>query len=764
MPAWFWKSRRKKKSRNERAEKYASRFYLRRGLGRGLGPRFILAALFVVAGMMLLPPAQPTKEIDFKEGQIADRDIIAPFNFKVPLSGDELEVARAKAALTVPPVYRRSREVERDLSRDLGALLDTITTVIVADTLDAEGKVALVSGWLPSVSRSSLRAVATARTFRDLNSAAREYQATVFDHGLIDNASLIRRHGYREISVLDAEEERTRRVSDVYEQGRLDQVIREDALGRFGNNRDKAQVFFELVRGHLLPNLVFDVNETNRRRSASTATVKDYFEISKSERVIGKHDKVTREQERILRALEETRVTQEAERSPLATFALYLGESLRLLLFCVVFGGYLWVFHRRVYEEFAELLAVFSVVLIYAVFTAVVVRFGLSPYLVPVAFLSVMLSALFDFRTGLVAAVFGAALIPLVTSFPPGASFAALLAGGAGVIGIEKMRARSHVYSIFLHVSLAYVAGVFAFELGRASSLREIATQAMWGVANGMFSSAAVMFLLPIFEHVFNRTSRFTLLELTDLNKPILKRLNMEAHGTYHHSMLIGNLVDSAAELIGADALKARVMAYYHDIGKMFKPEYFAENQNGGFNKHEKITPQMSALILVSHVKDGVELAREEKLPAVVIEGIREHHGTSVMAYFYQKALETDSHSSVNKDDFRYPGPKPKTKETGLLMCADTVEAAVRSLNDPTPANIRNMVTKLIDGKAREGELDDSGLTLSDLGVIKERFITILTGIYHKRIAYPGQEEAAADGTAEPARGAQSSESVAKSV
>ena len=250
----------------------------------------------------------------------------------------------------------------------------------------------------------------------------------------------------------------------------------------------------------------------------------------------------------------------------------------------------------------------------------------------------------------------------------------------------------------------------------------------------------ATVFLLPVFEQVFNRTSRFTLLELTDLNKPILKRLNMEAQGTYHHSMLLGNLVDAIATEIGADALRARVMAYYHDIGKIFKPEYFAENQEPGFNKHEKITAQMSALILVSHVKDGVELARQEKLPEVIVEGIREHHGTTVMAYFYQQALETDSHASVNRDDFRYPGPRPRSREAAILMCADTVEAAVRSLRDPTPAQIRAMVSRLVDARAAESELDDSGITLHELGVVRERLISMLTTVYHRRVAYPGQE------------------------
>ncbi|HXV14133.1 MAG TPA: HDIG domain-containing protein, partial [Candidatus Krumholzibacteria bacterium] len=252
----------------------------------------------------------------------------------------------------------------------------------------------------------------------------------------------------------------------------------------------------------------------------------------------------------------------------------------------------------------------------------------------------------------------------------------------------------------------------------------------------------------------------------TDLNKPVLKRLNMEAHGTYHHSMLLGNIVDAIAAEIGADPLRARVMAYYHDIGKVFKPEYFAENQDPGFNKHEKITPQMSALILSSHVKDGVDLARQEKLPEVIVDGIREHHGTTLMAYFYHKALEADAHATVNRDDFRYPGPRPRSKEAALIMCADAVEAAVRSLRDPTPAHIRSMVVRLVDQRAHDGELDDSGITLSDLAVIKERLVAVMNTVYHKRVAYPGQDgERAADErkSAAPEDWSATDESVAES-
>jgi putative nucleotidyltransferase with HDIG domain len=732
--------RKKKVSRNERAGKFSSKFILRSDYSQGLIPRLILAALFTAGAVLLLPPTQRSKEIDFKAGDIADKDIIAPFNIQVPLSAQELKLKRASAALSVPPVYVRDRNVELSLTSDLASLLDTLTTIVNVDTLSTSEKAQMVSMWLPSLPANTLKSVVNPGTFKTINIAAREYQREIIRRGLIDNASMIRRNNYRELTVVDGSKEQLRNVADVLDQGRLDQVIREEALARFGADRDKAQVFFELVRGHVLPNLLFNVDETNKRREKAISQVQDYFTVSKNESIIHKHDKVTEDQQRILTALEDARVTQESSRKPLL-FGLYTGEVLRLILFCILFGAYFYVFHRGLYKDFTAVSAVFSVMLLLVVLLAVVVRFDLSPYLIPVPFAAIMLAALFDYRLGLVSAVFAASLIPLVTKFSPDVAFVAMLAGAIGVIGIEKMRARSHVFSIFLHISAAYVVGIVSLELGHAEEFMNIVRHSLWGVANGLFSSAAVMFLLPVFEGIFNRTSRFTLLELTDLNKPILKRLNMAAHGTYHHSMLLGNLVDAGAAEIGADALKARVMAYYHDVGKICKPEYFAENQNGDFNKHEKITPQMSALILVSHVKDGVELAREEKLPDVVIDAIKEHHGTTVMAYFYQKALETDSHSSLKKDDFRYPGPRPRSKESGLLMLADTVEAAVRSLNNPTPAHIRNMVTKLIDARAQEGELDNSGLTLNDLHRIKEKFISILTGIYHKRIAYPGQEE-----------------------
>lgn len=738
-----WKLFRKRKnvSRNERAERFSKHFRLKSDVYKGLLPRLGLVLVFVVAALLLFPPSKRTQEVIFNAGEIADRDIIAPFNFEVPLSEEELKIPRHTAALKVRPVYTRDVSVEIELVRDLTALFDSLATIGRNDTLSDPRKMDMAGSLLPYLTSNLLREIIEPSRLEAIREAALGYQTEIFGRGFIDNSGPLRRGDYTEISVVDDTNERRLPVKDVVDQGAVDEVIREEGYARFQKKRNRAQAFFEIVRIHLLPNLMLDTKETDRRRKQAMDQIQKTFRVSKNQRIIGKHDKVSTEQEKILLALERTRTDMESLESPLVIFSLYTAEILRLLLYGLLFGGYLFVFHRRLYRKVVKLGAILVILLIYLAFTAVVIRFGFNPYLIPVAFVSLMIAALFGYRLGLIATVFACFLVSLVTNVSPDVGFVGLLAGTTAVLGLLRMRSRSHFYSVFLTISVAYIVGVVSTEFGQVGKIRDLGAPMLSGVANGLFSSLAAMFLLPVFESIFNLTTRFTLLELTDLNKPILKRLNMEAPGTYHHSMLLGSLVDAVGSDIGADPLKGRVMAYYHDIGKIFKPEYYAENQETGFNKHEKITPQMSGLILLSHVKDGVELAREEKLPDLIIDAIQQHHGTTVMAFFYQKALETDSHSSVNREDFRYPGPRPTSKEVAILMLADTVEPACRSLKDPTPAHIRNMVVKLLNARAQEGELDDSGLTLNDLAKIREKFVSILTGIYHKRVAYPGQEE-----------------------
>lgn len=252
---------------------------------------------------------------------------------------------------------------------------------------------------------------------------------------------------------------------------------------------------------------------------------------------------------------------------------------------------------------------------------------------------------------------------------------------------------------------------------------------------SGFMSSLLLIILTPFFEYIFKYTTNITLFELSNLDSPLLKELMIKAPGTYNHSLLIGSLAEAAARAIKVNPLLARVSAYYHDIGKIKKPEFFIENQMSGYNKHEELTPYMSVLVVLSHVKDGVEIAKEHNLGQPIIDAIEQHHGTRLVTYFYAKALKLDP--TVKEENFRYLGPKPKTREVGLIMMADAVEAACRVLEDPSPARIKNLVKKIIQDIFLDGQLDECELTLKDLNLVVESFTRTLLGIYHHRVDYP---------------------------
>lgn len=269
----------------------------------------------------------------------------------------------------------------------------------------------------------------------------------------------------------------------------------------------------------------------------------------------------------------------------------------------------------------------------------------------------------------------------------------------------------------------------------------DIAVGATFAAANGLISLLVVFALSPIIELIFNYTTRFKLMELMNLEQPLLQELMMNAPGTYHHSLILSNLVEAGAKSIGANSLLCKVAALYHDIGKLVKPQYFIENQGRAKNPHDKLTPAMSTLILISHVKKGVGLARKFRLGHEIEAIIQQHHGTSVIRYFYTKAAEKDE--SLCKDDFRYPGPKPKSREAAIVMLADAVEASSRVLADPTPSRLRGHIDTIMKGIFSEGQLDDSELTFSDLTKVGESFHRVLTGIFHRRIEYPENQRAA---------------------
>jgi putative nucleotidyltransferase with HDIG domain len=283
-----------------------------------------------------------------------------------------------------------------------------------------------------------------------------------------------------------------------------------------------------------------------------------------------------------------------------------------------------------------------------------------------------------------------------------------------------------------LNMILATAIHFYMGELSSTKLLWDWAFAFMGGVATGIVTAGIV----PLVEIAFDYTTDITLLELANLDRPIMHRLMIEAPGTYHHSVIVGSLVEAAAAEIGANPLLAKVCGHYHDIGKIKKPLYFIENQTNGKNKHDKLAPSMSGLILIAHIKDGVEIARENKLGQLITDTIRQHHGTSIIKFFFEKAKQLKGEDSVKIDDFRYPGPKPQTKEAGLVMLADVVEAASRTLENPTPSRIQGLVQNLINQIFSDGQLDSCELTLKDLHRIANSFNKILYGIHHHRIEY----------------------------
>lgn len=369
------------------------------------------------------------------------------------------------------------------------------------------------------------------------------------------------------------------------------------------------------------------------------------------------------------------------------------------------------------------------------------VGFSIDPgaviYGLPLAAGAVLVTLLFDFHTALLFSF----IISLIAGIWQGEAayplyvFAGSLAGAFSVI---RLRKRTAVLRGGLYVLCANLAATFVILLfgGEILSLKALFSM-VFAAFSAVFVVAIVALVLPVLEYLFKATTDISLLELLDLEQPLIKNLMVNAPGTYHHSIIVGNLVEAVAEHVGVNPLLARVGAYYHDVGKIKMPEYFIEN-TAGISKHEGLTPHMSSMVLVSHVKEGVELAEQHKLPEVVIDIIRQHHGTSLITFFYEKAKGLPNGAELSEEEYKYPGPKPQSRTAALIMMADAVEAASRVLNEPTASRIAALVDKVINHIFLTGQIDDCELTLKDISEVKRRFTYILTGILHRRIDYPG--------------------------
>ncbi len=516
-------------------------------------------------------------------------------------------------------------------------------------------------------------------------------------------------------------------------------------------------VLGDLVARLIQPNLDYSSNETQLRRRRAVATVDPaFYQVKRGRILLRQGDEVTAQKILELEAL------QQQSRSDRSLFSL-AGTALLVTLAVLSLWRYVLHYQRRVrYQRVGWL---YPLVLITLAGMVLLTRASLFlgsavaavaqepfnsvesyKYAVPFATGGVLLLLLVDVQ---VAWAFSAVFAVMVAAMTQdlGLTVFAMLGSFAALFGMSEYRQRTALTRAGLIVGGINVATVVALALLATplASWPIISFEAACAMGGGLLVSIAATVALPPLEHCFQSLTDIKLLELSNMNLPLLKELAVSAPGTYHHSVVVGTLAEKGAEAIGVNPLFVRVSAYYHDVGKLRQPQYFVENQKDGRNPHDKLSPSMSALILVSHVKDGVAYAQEHGLPQPLIDMVPQHHGTRLIRYFYEKARQAEGEEGreVDEAEFRYPGPKPQSKEAAILMLADSVEAISRTIEDPTHARLKTMIKRTVQEVIDDEQLDECALTLQDLALISNAFVDVLAGMHHQRIEYPEASEAA---------------------
>lgn len=510
-----------------------------------------------------------------------------------------------------------------------------------------------------------------------------------------------------------------------------------------------AQLAMELYNKVILPNYIYSEEDTEAKIQEALDTISPTKgAIAQGQMIIRRGDLVTPERANILESYAASRSENASEAERWIRFS---GGGIAIIVISLVFFMYLYLYRRPIASHNGLFLLVFLTMGLVTAASAILFQLDIgSPYVIPIAIAPIILTIIFDSRVGIIASVTLASLIGLVNGNDFEFTIATICACSMGVFSVRDIKDRSQFFFTTPGVVfITYIIVTGAFALAKLSGWDSYLNQLLFIAISSIF----ILFTYPIillFEKIFGVTTDFTLLELSDTNRPLLKKLMNKAPGTFHHSLQVANLAEAAASAIRANSLLCRVGALYHDIGKMVKPSYFVENQTPGSNEHHNLKPQMSAMIIKAHVSEGVKIAEEEGLPRSIIDFIETHHGTSVIRYFYEKAKEDSTlKEMLNEEQFRYDGPLPSTKETGILLLADGIEAASRAMKNPTYSKLENLVNRMVDDRVSEGQLSHCPLTFRDLDIIKKTFLNILVGVYHSRIEYPEDKKEGAQGKEE---------------
>jgi putative nucleotidyltransferase with HDIG domain len=701
--------------------------------------RLLLAALILAASVVFFPLTVTFDPPSFQEGSISDEEIIAPFSFEVTKPGQDLELERARAAEEVLPTFV---PIHRGLS------FETVLDKVDAARSDRERINSVLDSLFVTLSVPTLNLLASPDSGRVLTREARRLLEQARTARLVgeEDTDLLRKYNRIRLNISEEQELLTSQVQDV---GRLSDRAWEQGMKQLGARG--ADAMAELVRALATPNLVYDHAATEAARQAARASVSaTRATILKGERIVDANERITAEQVVVLEALQDALLHRSVGTGLRAWLLPFLGRALLVFVFLALGTVFLRSVRPKIWDDLGHLTLMTAVTLLILALAGAIARLpGVHEYLVPLSLAAVVTTLLIGNLSALGLVVALSVLVGAISGWGLPVTLIGAVGGVIAVYSVQNVSHRMGFLSSIVPIALGMILVMLGLHLvGSGTPWSNLLRDMGWLAANAALSIALAMFFLPLFEKIFGLASNITLLELSDLNRPIFKRMMLEANGTYHHSMIVGSLAEAAAEAVGANPLLARVGGYYHDIGKIAKSGYFGENMREGIrNPHEKLTPHMSSLILESHVRDGLEVAREIGLPGDVACFIPEHQGTTLMQYFYEKATELDP--EVEERDYRYPGPRPQTKETGLVMLADASEAIVRSLDDHNPKKVRAALARLFEVRISDGQLDDCRLTMADLAKIREAFTHVLIGVFHGRVKYQWQKDGGEDALAE---------------
>lgn len=680
---------------------------------RAAAALILFLLLTVLVGIEFIP-----EQVNLVENQVSPRTVKAPrtVTFEDTLKTRKM---REEAAARIPPQYDYDPQVGTAVQNEIEALINRVKEVLAGPHLTASQRVARLKEVLPfPMPEDALGALARSSpaTLETVRQGTLRVVAEIY----------IQPGGVARENLSRAKQQAAEKIAGFHWTRQFELLAR------------------EALNHYLRPNAFYNAEKTGELREAARESVAPQMvTVHKDEIIIREGDIVTAEHLAKLQALGLARV-------PLP-FRSIAGTALLVALLMAVVYFYLYRQHRDIFQNERLLYLLFLIVVTVLVFSKVLIAIRVSQwpefgdlvgYAAPLAAAGMLVAILLDARLAVVVVATASVLLGMMTGNDFRFFLVGFVGGIAGVYSVTRLSQRADLVYAGAYVAVASAAAILGVGLlTHASWSLVIASSLALGAANGLLSSILTNGSLPFLEHAFRITSAVRLLELGNPGQPLLNKLLMEAPGTYHHSLIVANLAEAAAHAVNADALLARIGSYYHDIGKLRRPYFFIENQVGGENPHDRITPALSTLVLTAHVKDGVEMAREHRLPEPVVEIIEQHHGTSLITFFYHKALEGDAKDTVREEDFRYDGPLPRSREAAIVMLADAVEAAVRALSDPTPGKIEGLVRKLIKEKLADGQLDECDLNFKDLDRIAGAFVRVLTGIFHNRIEYPEMKE-----------------------